>query len=85
MKENSITEFIAEHYWGYSQVGTDKTNEYEVRHPKWEYYDIKEYQLDIDFTVNYGERFSILATQQPSSVMLLEGSEVSVENKRTIT
>lgn len=84
IEENSITEFIAEHYWGYSKAGDKKTTEYEVKHPKWKYYSINDYKVDVDFTANYGSKFSFLNNQKPSSVMLLEGSEVSVENKRII-
>lgn len=31
--ENSETEFITEHYWGYAKVSETVTNEYEVKHP----------------------------------------------------
>ncbi|MGJ8746023.1 YqjF family protein [Polaribacter sp.] len=81
IKENSIIEFIAEHYWGYSKINDKKTTEYEVKHPKWEYYPIKNYHIDVSFKDTYGDNFQLLDQQTPNSVMLLEGSEISVENK----
>ncbi|MFT5959607.1 MAG: hypothetical protein ACI8VJ_001366, partial [Polaribacter sp.] len=35
IEENSATEFITEHYWGYAKVNDTTTNEYEVTHPRW--------------------------------------------------
>ena len=84
IEENSIAEFIAEHYWGYSKAGDQKTTEYEVKHPKWKHYEVNDCKLDVDFVSNYGAEFNSLNNKKPSSVMLLEGSEVSVENKRII-
>lgn len=81
---NSKVEFIAEHYWGYSKVNENKTTEYEVKHPKWKNFKIKEYKINVDFKSNYGSEFENLNTMKPDSVMLLEGSKISVENKRII-
>lgn len=81
IQPNSVIEFIAEHYWGYSKVNDKKTTEYEVTHPMWEFYPVKEFMVDVDFEVNYGKNFSFLKDRKPNSVMLLEGSEVTVENK----
>ncbi len=82
--KNSETEFIAEHYWGYSKINEVETTEYEVRHPKWKYYPIKDYTISIDFEANYGKDFRFLNDIKPNSVMLLEGSEISVEDKKII-
>ena len=37
----SETEFITEHYWGYSKINSTKTTEYEVTHPRWMHYPVK--------------------------------------------
>ncbi|MEQ6123014.1 DUF2071 domain-containing protein [Pseudotenacibaculum sp. MALMAid0570] len=84
INENSLTEFIAEHYWGYSKVNDKQTTEYEVKHPRWKSYPVKEYKISVDFRDNYGTSFNFLNHKKPSSVFLLEGSEVSVENKKII-
>jgi len=81
IEPNSETEFIAEHYWGYSKINPQKTTEYEVTHPIWSYYPLKEFALDVDFENTYGKPFSFLKNQQPKSVMLLEGSQITVESK----
>ncbi len=80
----SETEFITEHYWGYARVNDRKTNEYEVTHPKWQQYEVLDYELEIDFGGVYGPAFSFLNDQAPDSVMLAEGSEITVEHKKAL-
>ncbi len=82
--EESEAEFITEHYWGYTKITENKTFEYEVTHPRWKIYTVKEFQLEVDFKLNYGTDFEILNQLQPISVFLAEGSEITVENKKTI-
>lgn len=84
IQENSETEFITEHYWGYTKVDDKRTFEYEVVHPRWQAYEVSEYEIDVDFEAVYGNDFKMLTKQTPSSVMLAEGSEISVKSKRTI-
>jgi len=80
----SETEFITEHYWGYARYSDKKTNEYEVRHPKWAQYKVNSYHIAVDFGLTYGENFRFLNNEQPVSVMLAEGSDISVEGKSVI-
>ncbi len=82
--ENSETEFITEHYWGYTKISDHTTFEYEVRHPKWQEYPVKNYQIDVNFEAIYGQKFKELNNLPPKSVLLAEGSEIMVENKREI-
>ena len=84
IEENSETEFITEHYWGYSKVNENVTNEYEVTHPKWQQYNVKSAEIKVDFGLVYGNDFEFLNNLNPESVMLAEGSEITVEGKRTI-
>ncbi|MFS4429436.1 YqjF family protein [Chryseobacterium sp. S90] len=84
MKENSEFEFITEHYFGFTKK-ENITSEYEVCHPKWEYYTIKDHQLDIDFQNIYGNDFECLNHKEPVSVMLAEGSEIEVRTKKYIS
>ncbi|MDN3692223.1 DUF2071 domain-containing protein [Chryseobacterium tructae] len=81
MKADSEFEFITEHYYGFTKT-ENKTSEYEVCHPKWEWYQIKDYQLEIDFQKVYGKDFGFLNHQEPISVMLAEGSEIEVKTKK---
>lgn len=82
--ENSETEFITEHYWGYAKVDESATNEYEVTHPKWQQYKVAEAEIDVDFGLVYGEEFALLNEMQPSTVFLAEGSKITVERVNKI-
>lgn len=82
MPPGSEVEFITEHYWGYSKHTPSKTVEYEVRHPRWQHFEIKQFDIEVDFGKVYGPEFCLLNTQHPASVMLAEGSIVSVESKK---
>jgi uncharacterized protein YqjF (DUF2071 family) len=81
---DSETEFITEHYWGYAKVNDKTTNEYEVTHPKWRQYKVNDSEIKVDFKAVYGDDFEFLNELQPTSVMLAEGSEITVEGKKTI-
>jgi len=81
----SNTEFITEHYWGYAKINEQKTNEYEVTHPRWDKYNVIDYKINVDFALNYGDDFSFMNLLEPSSVMLAEGSNITVEPKQKMT
>ena len=83
IEDDSEEQFITEHYFGYTKHGT-KTFEYEVVHPSWRQLKVKDYSINIDFEANYGKSFKMLNTAKPTSVILAEGSEVAVKNKKTI-
>ncbi len=78
IKPGSETEFITEHYWGYTKIKESISSEYQVGHPKWDIYPITGYSVDVDFEINYGQDFSFLNQAKPSSVILAEGSEIVV-------
>lgn len=84
IEAGSETAFITEHYWGYTQVNKQKTYEYEVTHPIWQCYPVHEYEIKVDFGAAYGAAFAELSQREPQSVLLAEGSEITVENKRTL-
>ncbi len=60
------------------------TNEYEVTHPKWRQYEVQSYEIAVEFGSVYGTDFEFLNTMKPASVLLAEGSEITVESKNTI-
>lgn len=82
--EGSEEEFITEHYWGYTKINDTKTSEYRVEHPRWNIYKVMNYKIDVDFKEVYGNEFSFLQTEKPSSVFLAEGSEIQVNDGRII-
>ena len=83
MVEGSDFEFITEHYFGFTKTN-NQTSEYEVKHPKWNFYEIKNFEIQVDFKENYGNDFSFLNDTKPISVMLAEGSEIEVHIKRNL-
>jgi uncharacterized protein YqjF (DUF2071 family) len=82
--EGSEEEFITEHYWGYNRVNDRQTTEYEVTHPKWHQYLVNACTIDVDYCLNYGDSFAFLNEAKPSSVLLAEGSKITVESKKTL-
>lgn len=83
MKQDSIEEFIYEHYFGYTKVNTNESIEYKINHPSWEINKVNEYHINCNFGTFYGNDFEVLNTTKPHSIMLAEGSEISVDWKRT--
>lgn len=84
LQPGSEEEFITEHYWGYTRISETRTTEYEVRHPRWQVYPVESYRINVDFEKTYGREFALLNKLTPRSVMLAEGSSISVENKRSL-
>ncbi len=76
--ENSDGEFIIEHYWGYTRRGENRTDEYKVEHPKWELFDVENYEIKCDFGRLYGERFAFLSNEKPQLIFMANGSEIAV-------
>ena len=84
MQPGSEEEFIAEHYWGYSRYDPITTYEYNVQHPAWKVFPVKDYLVDCDFGGLYGRAFAFLGKAKPNSVFVAEGSEIAVLRKRRL-
>jgi uncharacterized protein len=82
MKEGSFEQFIFEHYYGYTKINKDATEEYRLHHPSWKINTITKYNIDCDFKSMYGNDFGILNNTEPTAVFIAEGSKVEVEWKR---
>ena len=83
MLAGSVEEFIFEHYYGYTKISDELSQEYKVNHPRWLVNDVKDYDIDCDFKSMYGDDFDFLNKHTPNSVILAEGSPVTVKWKRT--
>ncbi|MCH2045569.1 MAG: DUF2071 domain-containing protein [Saprospiraceae bacterium] len=84
MLEGSEAEFIAEHYWGYTQQKNGSTSEYRVEHPAWDVYDVESYDLKCNVGELYGQEFTPFMQGEASSVFVAKGSEIIVrQHKRT--
>jgi hypothetical protein len=79
---NSETEFITEHYFGYNKLSGSKTIEYEVRHPRWQQYEVIKNNSVIDIEGVYGKEFAFIKDLKPSSFLLAIGSKITIEGKR---
>jgi hypothetical protein len=82
MIPGSIQEFIFEHYYGYTKINEQLSQEYKVNHPRWQVNKVIDYSIQCDFKSMYGNNFSFLNNHQPDSVILAEGSPVTVLWKR---
>jgi uncharacterized protein YqjF (DUF2071 family) len=78
-------EFIIEHYWGYTDRGGGRVDEYKVEHSKWELFAVNNELIDVDFAATYGREFAVLSGTKPYSVLLAKGSEVAVYKGRSIS
>jgi uncharacterized protein YqjF (DUF2071 family) len=74
----SAEEFITEHYWGYTLVNESCAGTYQVAHPRWNIHNVHHFSVHCNAAVLYGAPFVAALSQQPASVFLATGSEVSV-------
>lgn len=84
MKSGSTEEFIAEHYWGYNRINETRTTEYQVEHPKWNYYAADEFTVSCRFDELYGSDFEFLNNSKPRSVFMAEGSAISILHGKSL-
>ncbi len=82
IEKATIEEFIFERYFGFTKISASSTQEYQIRHPKWMTHKMLDTHVDCDFKSMYGDAFSGLSNQTPDSIILAEGSQVSVDWKR---
>ncbi len=82
---NTEEDFITEHYFGYNKFNTQKTLEYGVEHPKWNTHKILKFVGKCDFEKLYGSQFVPFLNTEPTSVFLVDGSEIVVRKGNTIT
>ena len=76
----SEEEFVTEHYWGYTKRTDGGTSAYQVEHPRWQTYRLQSYEIAVDFETLYGQEFGFLNGVRESSVLLAEGSGVTVHS-----
>lgn len=77
--------FITEHYWGYTKrsslrPGEGRTSEYEVVHPQWSIYPVRDFDVRCDVPKLYGPDFAPFFEQPPRSVFLADGSAVAIKS-----
>ncbi len=83
MKNESLEKFIYEHYYGYTKIDENKTEEYQLQHPSWNVHKVNHFRINCDFEAMYGQSFSALNQTEPTDVFIAEGSSVKVNWKRS--
>jgi uncharacterized protein YqjF (DUF2071 family) len=79
--EDSLEHFFKEHKWGFGVTRGGRPLRYEVAHPVWDTYPVREYRLGFDFAAVYGAEWGFLAQATPCSTVLAAGSDVAVYPK----
>jgi uncharacterized protein len=76
--DDSLDTFIVDHHWGYSRTRKGKFMEYEVDRLPWRTYPVDGFDVDVDVAGLYGPEFVEALSKPPVSVVLAEGSPVTV-------
>lgn len=76
--DNSLSQFITEHYWGYAAQKNGGCLEYEVKHPRWLVWNAKRAGLRGNAAAHYPADFTQILLRAPDSAFLAEGSVVTV-------
>ena len=76
--ENSVEQFITEHYWGYAAQPGGGCVEYRVTHPSWRVWQVRQSAFDGDAEKLYGKDIAAVLRGKPESAFLAEGSAVTV-------
>lgn len=79
---DSIEQFIFERYFGYTKLDKDNSQEYRISHPKWTTNKILNHTIKCDFGAMYGASFAPLNNKTPDSIIMAEGSAVTINWKR---
>ena len=82
--DSSLEQFVAEHYWGYSQQRDGSTFEYQVKHSAWRVWPAKDVEFQCDVERLYGAQFSEILSRRPDSAFIADGSAVTVSFPRRI-
>jgi uncharacterized protein YqjF (DUF2071 family) len=80
----SVAHFFKEQQWGFNTNRRGRTVRYEVYHPEWKVFPVKEFQIDFDWESVYGSEWGILRGAEPYSTVLAAGSPVAVYPKGSL-
>ncbi len=82
--DGTLSQFITEHYWGYTQRQGEGCLEYEVQHPRWIVREGKAASFSGNAAFYYGGEFGEVLARPPDSAFLADGSPVTVFRGRRI-
>jgi uncharacterized protein YqjF (DUF2071 family) len=83
--EGSLSQFITEHYWGYTTQKGGGSLEYEVQHPPWSVWNAKRASFSGEAAGLYGAEIAQILRHEPDSAFLAQGSPVKVFRAMRIT
>jgi uncharacterized protein YqjF (DUF2071 family) len=78
---DSLEHWFKEHSWGFGTSRRRKLIRYEVNHPEWDVYPVREFKFDVDWATLYGPEWAPMNGAAPASVVLAAGSDISVYPK----
>ena len=70
--------WFKEHEWGFGRDSRGFTQKYRVAHPQWLTYRVAWHDVKMDWKRVYGPQWAVLKGVKPASVILAEGSPVTV-------
>jgi len=76
--EDSLEQFITEHYWGYSRRRSGASLEYHVSHVPWKVWAASSAGFDGEASSQYGKELAIVLQRRPDSAFVADGSPVIV-------
>lgn len=82
--DGSLSQFITEHYWGYTRHKGGGSLEYEVQHPPWRVWNAARAGFSGDAAGLYGPKIAAVLRRQPDSAFLAQGSPVTVFKSRRV-
>jgi uncharacterized protein len=80
----SLEQFVAEHYWGYTQRRDGSAREYHVSHEPWGIWHATKPVFEGDGSRLYGAQFGRALARPPDSAFIANGSPVLVFSGRRI-
>lgn len=83
--EESLEQFITEHYWGYSRQRGGGSLEYQVEHVPWKVWATPEARFEGDVSALYGKELSAALQRRAESAFVADGSPVVVFRGKRLT
>ena len=83
-QEESLEQFIAEHYWGYAAQRAHRSLEYHVAHVPWQVWATSNAGFEGETSTLYGNELSTVLRRRPDCAFVGDGSPVTVFTGRTV-
>jgi uncharacterized protein YqjF (DUF2071 family) len=81
---DSVEHFFKEHHWGFGVTHGGRTIRFEVAHPVWEVYPVRNYRVELDWESVFGSEWKLLDGATPYSTVFAVGSAISVYRGKVV-